>query len=187
MGLMRQLARKTKAAVLLLQHPNQAGMKEGTGTSGSGHWNNAARSRLYFSGGALDRGAGRDRNEHTFPPAAFHALAFVGIIDLHDLQRPHVVVIGGASASADDIFMRCVDAIKTPDTIGASRGAKAMSGRAKPEPLPTAPSNCLPTGQKASTAFRPPVFPTPLIPPCRLEPALGWKPTPLPTVISNLR
>jgi hypothetical protein len=49
MTLMRQLARTTDAAVLLLQHPSLTGMKSGDGTAGSTHWNNAARSRLYFS------------------------------------------------------------------------------------------------------------------------------------------
>jgi RecA-family ATPase len=49
MTLLRGLAIKSGATVLLLQHPSVAGMNSGSGTSGSTHWNNGARSRLYFT------------------------------------------------------------------------------------------------------------------------------------------
>jgi len=44
-----QLAMKCETAVMLLQHPSQAGLASGSGTSGSTQWNNSARSRLYLS------------------------------------------------------------------------------------------------------------------------------------------
>jgi RecA-family ATPase len=50
LGLLRgQLAMKCETAVVLLQHPSQAGLASGSGTSGSTQWNNSARSRLYLS------------------------------------------------------------------------------------------------------------------------------------------
>ena len=50
MGLLRGgLAIKGETAIVLLQHPSQAGLASGTGTSGSTAWNNSVRSRLYLS------------------------------------------------------------------------------------------------------------------------------------------
>jgi RecA-family ATPase len=50
LGMLRgQLAMKCETAVVLLQHPSQAGLSSGSGTSGSTQWNNSARSRLYLS------------------------------------------------------------------------------------------------------------------------------------------
>jgi RecA-family ATPase len=48
-GLLRQLARRLDAAVLVIAHPSVDGMKTGRGYSGSTHWNNAVRSRLTFT------------------------------------------------------------------------------------------------------------------------------------------
>src|SRR3954447_15789691 len=47
--LLRQLAIQIGGAVLLLAHPSLAGLNSGSGLSGSTHWNNAVRSRLYFT------------------------------------------------------------------------------------------------------------------------------------------
>jgi RecA-family ATPase len=47
--LLRELAIKIDGAVLLLAHPSLAGLNNGSGLSGSTHWNNAVRSRLYFT------------------------------------------------------------------------------------------------------------------------------------------
>ena len=46
--MLRRLALDIDGAVLLLAHPSAAGISTGTGLSGSTHWNNAVRSRLYF-------------------------------------------------------------------------------------------------------------------------------------------
>jgi RecA-family ATPase len=48
-GLLRGLAMRLDAAVIFLAHPSVDGIKTGRGYSGSTHWNNAVRSRLYFT------------------------------------------------------------------------------------------------------------------------------------------
>jgi RecA-family ATPase len=49
LGLLRRLGKKADTAVVLLQHPSLNGITTGTGNSGSTHWSNGVRSRLYFS------------------------------------------------------------------------------------------------------------------------------------------
>jgi RecA-family ATPase len=46
---LRQLAIQIDGSVVLLAHPSLAGLASGSGLSGSTHWNNAVRSRLYFT------------------------------------------------------------------------------------------------------------------------------------------
>ena len=46
---LRGLAMRLGAAVIFLAHPSVDGIKTGRGYSGSTHWNNAVRSRLYFT------------------------------------------------------------------------------------------------------------------------------------------
>lgn len=46
--LLRKLAIEIDGAVILLAHPSAHGLSSGSGLSGSTHWNNAVRSRLYF-------------------------------------------------------------------------------------------------------------------------------------------
>ena len=53
-SLLRGIAIRTKAAVILLAHPSMSGMQSGSGTSGSTHWHNAVRSRLYLTYGEKD-------------------------------------------------------------------------------------------------------------------------------------
>ena len=48
-ALLRRLAKRSGAAVMLLQHPSLYGLNSGSGTSGSTQWSNAVRSRLYFA------------------------------------------------------------------------------------------------------------------------------------------
>jgi RecA-family ATPase len=52
--LLRRLAASIDGAVLLLAHPSAAGLATGSGLSGSTHWNNAVRSRLYFTRATSD-------------------------------------------------------------------------------------------------------------------------------------
>ena len=47
-GLLRGLAIRHNAAVLLLAHPSLSGMNSGTGAGGNTAWNNSVRSRLYM-------------------------------------------------------------------------------------------------------------------------------------------
>lgn len=54
-GQLRKLCHGTGCTVLILSHPSVSGMQSGTGLSGSTHWNNSVRARLY-----LTRPAGED-------------------------------------------------------------------------------------------------------------------------------
>lgn len=47
-GMLRNLALRHKAALMLLGHPSLTGMSSGSGLSGSTAWNNSVRSRLYL-------------------------------------------------------------------------------------------------------------------------------------------
>lgn len=46
--LLKAMAHRTGAAVILTAHPSRAGLSSGDGLSGSTDWNNAVRSRLYL-------------------------------------------------------------------------------------------------------------------------------------------
>lgn len=54
-GQLRKLCHATGCTVLILSHPSVSGMATGTGLSGSTHWNNSVRARLY-----LTRPGGKD-------------------------------------------------------------------------------------------------------------------------------
>lgn len=47
-GSLRKLCHRFGCAIVILAHPSASGMSSGTGLSGSTHWSNAVRSRLYF-------------------------------------------------------------------------------------------------------------------------------------------
>jgi RecA-family ATPase len=48
-GQLRGLAMRLRAAIISIAHPSVDAIKTGRGYSGSTHWNNAVRSRLYFT------------------------------------------------------------------------------------------------------------------------------------------
>ncbi len=48
-NMLRRIALDISGAVLLCAHPSVAGMSSGTGSAGSTAWNNAVRSRVYFT------------------------------------------------------------------------------------------------------------------------------------------
>jgi RecA-family ATPase len=58
--MLRGLAIRNRCTILLLSHPSVDGMKTGRGYSGSTHWNNAVRSRWYFTTPANDKGEEHD-------------------------------------------------------------------------------------------------------------------------------
>jgi RecA-family ATPase len=64
-ALLRALAVKTGAAVVVLAHPSLGGMANGTGNSGSTHWSNAVRSALYLRRPADDAGGPADPDART--------------------------------------------------------------------------------------------------------------------------
>jgi RecA-family ATPase len=111
--LLKRLAIKTDAAVLLLAHPSLTGMNTGTGLSGSTQWHNGPRARMY-----LDASDNQDdptlrvlkvmKNNYG-PPGEqiklrWQAGVFVpeGTASLH--QR------SAAEKTVDDAFLRCLDA-----------------------------------------------------------------------------
>jgi hypothetical protein len=61
-NLLHGLCHRHHCGLLLLAHPSLAGMNTGTGLSGSTDWNNAFRSRLYFSTPKTDKGAEINKN-----------------------------------------------------------------------------------------------------------------------------
>lgn len=59
-GQLRKLCHATGCTVLILSHPSVSGMQSGSGLSGSTHWNNSVRARLYLTKPAGEDG---DRDE----------------------------------------------------------------------------------------------------------------------------
>lgn len=63
--LVASLARDCDGSVLLNAHPSMSGRNTGTGEAGSTAWNNAVRSRLYFTRPRADDESGGDRDTRT--------------------------------------------------------------------------------------------------------------------------
>ncbi len=57
-GLLRHMAQGVSAALVVLSHPSLSGLSSGTGSSGSTHWSNSVRSRLYLTRPSNEAGAG---------------------------------------------------------------------------------------------------------------------------------
>lgn len=55
-GLLRAIAQRHTTAIVILAHPSLSGMASGSGSSGSTHWNNSVRSRLYLTKPDKDEG-----------------------------------------------------------------------------------------------------------------------------------
>jgi RecA-family ATPase len=74
-ALLRALAVKTGAAVVMLSHPSLGGMANGTGNSGSTHWANAVRAVLYLRRpqGAHGEAGDPDARELEFGPSNYSA------------------------------------------------------------------------------------------------------------------
>lgn len=117
-GLLRGMAIKSGAAVLLLGHPSVAGRNTGTGTSGSTGWSNSVRSHLYFTAGK----SAQDSDDA--PIGDFRQLTVMkanygprgGSVKVQ--WKDGVFVLAGAESSlervaadaaADDVFLRLLD------------------------------------------------------------------------------
>lgn len=68
---LRSLALDFDMAVLLLTHPSLSGLNSGSGMSGSTGWNNAVRSRLYFTFKRSSNGKNGDDEEESDPDARY--------------------------------------------------------------------------------------------------------------------
>lgn len=57
-AILRHLATEAGAAIVVLSHPSLSGLSSGSGTSGSTHWSNSVRSRLYLTRPPQEAGIG---------------------------------------------------------------------------------------------------------------------------------
>ena len=116
-GLLRRLAISSGAAVLALGHPSLTGMSSGTGLSGSTHWNNSARSRLYFAGGGRaqdDEPAEPDVRElrvmkSNYGPAGEKIRVRWERGVFEPLGAMSTIEKAAAEADIDEAFLHCLD------------------------------------------------------------------------------
>ncbi len=117
MGLLRGgLAIKGETAIVLLQHPSQAGLASGTGTSGSTAWNNSVRSRLYLSTVKANGEGEPDRDLRKLEVMKNNYARAGEIIKLRWKDGVFVVESGASSLDRlahnnkiDDLFLRLLD------------------------------------------------------------------------------
>lgn len=112
-SMIRRLAMKTGAAVLLISHPSQHGMTYKTGTSGSTAWSNSVRSRLY-----LTRPDGEDPDLRVLGLMKANYGAAQPAMRLRRLSGGFQIEAGGQGLSAegraaqvavDDLFLKLLD------------------------------------------------------------------------------
>ena len=116
-ALLRRLAIRSGAAVMLLAHPSLSGLNSGKGTSGSTAWNNSSRSRLYFT---ISEKADEDREKDVRelrimksnygPPGEVVRLrwqngVFVPVSSMASYERVKV------EAEIDEVYLKCLDAM----------------------------------------------------------------------------
>jgi hypothetical protein len=113
-ALLRALAVKTGAAVIMLSHPSLSGMSNGTGNSGSTHWANAARAVLYLRRPTTSDGdhGDPDAREMTFGPSNYSAggaaplqLRWSAGAFVVEGSRSRPASRGEAEAEADRLFL----------------------------------------------------------------------------------
>ncbi len=117
MGLLRGgLAIKGETAIVLLQHPSQAGLASGTGTSGSTAWNNSVCSRLYLSTVKANGEGEPDRDLRKLEVMKNNYARAGEIIKLRWKDGVFVVESGASSLDRlahnnkiDDLFLRLLD------------------------------------------------------------------------------
>jgi RecA-family ATPase len=100
-GMLRATSIKHDCAVLLLAHPSVAGMKDGTGYSGSTAWNNSVRSRLYLTSGEGDaRVLKTVKSNYGKKGGELHLEWRDGVFVTHNPSEP--TIADGLIASHDD-------------------------------------------------------------------------------------
>jgi RecA-family ATPase len=107
--LLRRLAMEIDGAVLLLAHPSAQGLSTGSGLSGSTHWHNAVRSRLYF---ARTTGDDADPDERTLTRLKANYAGVGDVIRVRwsdgafiELDMPSGVDRVAINAKADRVFL----------------------------------------------------------------------------------
>ena len=112
--LLHRLALAIDGAVVLLAHPSLAGIASGSGLSGSTHWNNGVRSRLYFAGATGDD---VDPDERTLTKVKANYSSTGDVLRLRwqhggfvALDPPSGVDRAALSAKADRVFRTLLSA-----------------------------------------------------------------------------
>jgi RecA-family ATPase len=106
-GQLRKLCHATGCTVLILSHPSVSGMASGSGLSGSTHWNNSVRARLYLTrpGGGEDA----DRDERVLEVMKNNRGPLGKRVVMRWSAGAFVAVdnseTGDASAEADAVFL----------------------------------------------------------------------------------
>ena len=108
-GLLRRLAIDIDGAVLLLAHPSEQGINTGSGISGSTHWHNAVRSRLYFTRATGDD-ADPDERKLERPKANYAGASEVIRVrwtkgTFVELEPPASLDRAAANAKAERVFL----------------------------------------------------------------------------------
>ncbi len=156
MGLLRGgLAIKGETAIVLLQHPSQAGLASGTGTSGSTAWNNSVRSRLYLSTVKANGEGEPDRDLRKLEVMKNNYARAGEIIKLRWKDGVFVVESGASSLDRlahnnkiDDLFLRLLDRFtRQEQQLGPNKGPTY----ARPSLLATT----MPTASPALNSRRP--------------------------------
>jgi RecA-family ATPase len=115
MAMLGRLALEADTAILLAQHPSLSGINAESGMSGSTQWNNAARSRLYFTAckmpddGQSDVRELRVMKSNYGPPGEIVRLRWRNGVFV-PLTSPSVIERAAAEAAADAVFLACLDA-----------------------------------------------------------------------------
>src|SRR6476646_9562835 len=115
MAMLGRLAAEADTAILLAQHPSLSGINAESGMSGSTQWNNAARSRLYFTASKMPDDGQSDGRElrvmksNYGPPGEIVRLRWRNGVFV-PLTSPSVIERAAAEAAADAVFLACLDA-----------------------------------------------------------------------------
>jgi RecA-family ATPase len=132
-GLLRGLAIRTGAAVVVLAHPSLSGLSSGSGTSGSTGWSNSVRSRLYFQRVKDDDGLEPDPDARLLSvmKANYARLGTELRLKWHQgvfvpMDGPAITTMNAmaSEARAERIFLELVDAYLTEGrSVSATPGA----------------------------------------------------------------
>jgi RecA-family ATPase len=115
MAMLGRLALEADTAMLLAQHPSLSGINAESGMSGSTQWNNAARSRLYFTANKIADGDQSDLRElrvmksNYGPPGEIVRLRWQNGVFV-PLTSPSEIERAASEAAADAVFLACLDA-----------------------------------------------------------------------------
>jgi RecA-family ATPase len=135
-SLLRRIAMRSGAAVLLIMHPSVAGMSSGTGTSGSTGWNNSCRSRMYFHKPKMskddDGGEEIDKDLRQLdvmksnygPPGETVRVRWKDGVFVPDRMTTSDIERTSADLKAEQAFLGCLDARNESERwVGWSKGA----------------------------------------------------------------